>query len=141
MRLRSFQRALTRSSVVVGTAATALVVVGAPAHAFPSLNISITYFATYHYVCADGTGPSGTLWEFGIAGTRSDVTRPIIDVIFPIATGSTYHQCYPVQKYGTAVGNYTAVLVSVSGTSDIPSAALGDGTWIGGQDQHITAGG
>lgn len=141
MRSTSSYRALTRLSVIVTPATLVVLTTDLPAHALPSAEVSINYTSSAHTVCADGSGPAGTQWQFSVIGARSATVSPLIEAVFPTTTAAIYHQCYTVQKYGSDVGDYVGTLVSYSGTSDLPSVAVGNGTWLLGSDQHISTGG
>jgi hypothetical protein len=134
------RRALVRSAVVAVPAGLIVLLTGLPAQAFPFATVGITSTSTSQTVCADGWGVAGTLWQFTVAGTRDSVSQPLIEAVFPVTTTAIYHQCFVVQKYGADFGNYTATLTGY-GVTDLAGVAVADGTWLLGQDEHITTGG
>ena len=140
MRSTSSRRVFARTLFVVVPATSAILTWSVPAHAEPFTVVSITSTSTTQTVCGDGNGPAGTLWQFSVVGARDSVGNPLIEAVFPTTVASTYHQCYTVQKYGADLGDYVATLAAYAGT-DLANAAVGNGTWLLGTDQHVATGG
>ena len=117
------------------TAIVGAIGMGTPAHALvqPTMNITITPFASYHRVCGTGNADATLFvagqWVLAVHGARSNGTDINQVLSVPGRTMTTTNGCMNVLKLSATQGQYQASLTYVGAGLDVVGERIAYGAW------------